>query len=42
MLFEIFAGGVSAWLLAGEAMGVQEWLGGGLILGAGFVAATRR
>lgn len=42
MLFEIVAGGVSAWLLAGEAMGMQEWLGGALILGAGFVAATRR
>lgn len=41
MLFEIFAGGVSAWLIAGEAMGVQEWLGGGLILLAGLVAAVR-
>jgi drug/metabolite transporter (DMT)-like permease len=42
MLFEIFAGGISAWLLADEAMGMQEWLGGVLILAAGFVAAVRR
>lgn len=42
MLFEIFAGGVSAWLIAGEAMGLQEWLGGALILGAGFIAATHK
>jgi drug/metabolite transporter (DMT)-like permease len=42
MLFEIVAGGVSAWLLAGEQMGPQEWFGGLLILTAGFVAASRR
>lgn len=42
MLFEIFAGAVSAWLIAGEAMGPQEWLGGTLILGAGLAAATYR
>lgn len=41
MLFEIVAGGLSAWWLAGEAMGLQEWLGGGLIVTAGLVAATR-
>jgi len=42
MLFEIFAGALSAWLLAGETMTAREWLGGALILGAGLVAATRR
>ena len=41
MLFEIFIGGLSAWLLAGEAMDFSDWLGGALILGAGFIAATR-
>jgi drug/metabolite transporter (DMT)-like permease len=41
MLFEILVGGLSAWLIAGEAMAWSDWLGGALILGAGFVAATR-
>jgi drug/metabolite transporter (DMT)-like permease len=42
MLFEIVIGGLSAWLIAGEAMGVQEWLGGMLILGAGLLAAMHK
>jgi len=42
MLFEILVGGLSAWWIAGEAMGLQEWLGGTLILAAGLLAATRR
>ncbi len=41
MLFEVFAGGLSAWLLAGEDMGLRDWLGGVLILGAGLAAAMR-
>ncbi len=42
LLFEILVGAVSAWLIAGEIIGPLEWLGGGLILVAGFIAATRR
>lgn len=41
MLFEIFAGGLSAWWLAGESMDLRDWIGGVLILGAGLIAATR-
>jgi len=40
LLFEIFVGGLSAWLIAGEIMTVQEWIGGLLILMSGFIAAT--
>ena len=38
MLFEIVVGAVSAWWLAGEAMGWREWLGGLMIVGAGLIA----
>jgi len=41
MLFEIVAGGLSAWWLAGEAMGLREWLGGALIVTSGVLAAMR-
>ena len=40
LLVEILIGAVSAWLIAGETMVLREWLGGALILIAGFVAAT--
>lgn len=33
-LFELVVAAVSSWLLAGEAMGVREWLGGAMIVGA--------
>lgn len=35
MLSELIFAGGSAWLLAGEAMGPKEWIGGGLIVVAG-------
>ena len=38
MLFEILVGALSAWVLAGEALTLSEWLGGALILAAGLVA----
>ena len=41
LLFELLVGGASAWWLAGEAMEPREWLGGGLIVAAGFLSATR-
>ncbi|MBA3903135.1 MAG: permease [Rhodocyclaceae bacterium] len=31
-LFELVVAAVSSWLLAGEAMGVKEWLGGAMIV----------
>ena len=40
LLIEILVGAVSAWLIAGETMVLREWLGGALILFAGFIAAT--
>lgn len=39
LLLEILVGAVSAWLLAGELLSTREWLGGLLILAAGFIAA---
>lgn len=42
LLFEVLVGAVSAWLIAGESMSALEWLGGGMILLAGFIAATRQ
>ena len=38
LLVEILVGAVSAWLLAGENLNLQEWLGGILIILAGLVA----
>ncbi|MEW5888071.1 MAG: DMT family transporter [Pseudomonadota bacterium] len=34
LLFELVVAAVSSWLLAGEAMSVQEWLGGAMIVTA--------
>lgn len=34
LLFELVVAAISAWLLADEAMGLKEWLGGGLIVAA--------
>lgn len=39
MLSELIFAGASAWLLAGEAMGAKEWLGGGMIVLAGALSA---
>jgi len=41
LLFEVVVGAVSAQWLAGETLGVQEWLGGGLILGAAWLASRQ-
>ena len=38
-MFELAVGAVSAWLLAGEAMGAKEWLGGAMIVAASVVSA---
>ncbi|RMG34651.1 MAG: DMT family transporter [Gammaproteobacteria bacterium] len=38
MLFEIVVGAVSAWLLADETLGLQEAIGGIMIVGAGLIA----
>lgn len=39
LLVEILVGALSAWLLASEILSMREWLGGLLILIAGFIAA---
>lgn len=39
LLFEIVAGAVSAFLLAGEALTLRDWLGGGLIVLAAYLSA---
>lgn len=38
MLFEVVVGAVTAWWLANEAIDLQEWLGGSMIILAGLVA----
>lgn len=40
LLFELIAGGVSAWLLAGEELGVPELVGGTMIIVSGYLVAT--
>lgn len=42
LLFELVVGALSASLLAGEALTTREWLGGLLILGAGYAVARGR
>lgn len=39
LLAELLFAGASAWLLAGEAMGPKEWVGGGMIVIAGVLSA---
>ena len=41
LLFELVAGAISAQLLADEQVLLHEWLGGGLIVLAGYMAARR-
>ncbi|ROR32211.1 DMT family transporter [Inmirania thermothiophila] len=41
LLFELVAGAVSSYLLAGEALRPAEWAGGGLIVAAAVAAARR-
>lgn len=38
-LSELVVAAASSWLLAGEAMGLKEWLGGAMIVGAGLFSA---
>jgi drug/metabolite transporter (DMT)-like permease len=38
-MFELAVGAVSAWLLAGEMMGLKEWFGGAMIVAASAVSA---
>jgi drug/metabolite transporter (DMT)-like permease len=40
LLFELIAGGISAWLLAGEELGVPELIGGSMIIASGYFVAT--
>lgn len=42
LLFEVLVGAVSAWWLAGEILGWQEWVGGIVILYAGWLAARSK
>ena len=42
LLFEVLAGAVSAQWLAHESPGVREWLGGGLILAAAWLASRQQ
>lgn len=42
MLFELIVGALSAWWLAGEAVSLREWLGGGLILSAALLAVSKQ
>ena len=39
LTFELPVAALAAWLLAGEGMAARDWLGGGLIVGAGLLAA---
>ncbi|RTL55638.1 MAG: EamA/RhaT family transporter, partial [Rhodocyclaceae bacterium] len=38
LLFELVVAALSSWLLAGEIMGLREWLGGGLIVAASLLS----
>jgi len=42
MLFELVVGAFSAWLIINEVMALNEWVGGGLILLAGFLLVRRQ
>lgn len=42
LLFEVLVGAASAWWLANETLGWQEWLGGTVILLAGWLAARSK
>lgn len=38
LLFELVVAAISSWWLAGEVMGLREWLGGGLIVAASLLS----
>lgn len=38
MLFELIVGAATAWWLAGELVDLRDWIGGGMIVGAGLLA----
>jgi drug/metabolite transporter (DMT)-like permease len=41
MLFELIVGAATAWWLAGELVDLRDWIGGGMIVGAGLLAVCR-
>ena len=41
LLFEVFAGGLSAYLLTNERMSAREWIGGGIVILAAYLAARQ-
>jgi drug/metabolite transporter (DMT)-like permease len=42
MLFELVVAALSAWLLINQVMNLQEWIGGSLILLAGYLLAKEQ
>lgn len=38
MLFELVVAAIAAWVLAGETLGLREWVGGALIVGASLLS----
>jgi drug/metabolite transporter (DMT)-like permease len=40
LLFELVVAAIASWWLAGEAMGLREWFGGGLIVAASLFSAN--
>ena len=38
MLFELVVAAIASWLLAGETLGLREWVGGALIVGASLLS----
>lgn len=41
LLFELVVGAVSSWLLTHEQITIYEWIGGGLVVGAAYLSASR-
>lgn len=41
MLFELIVGAATAWWLAAEVVELRDWIGGGMIVGAGLLAVFR-
>lgn len=39
MLFELVVAALGSWLLAGETLGLREWIGGALIIGASLLSS---
>ena len=41
LLFELVVAAIAAWLLAGETMRAQDWIGGALIVAATLVSESK-